>query len=384
MKVFDWQRHLTVHQLYTWRAFEASWPDSVIHVVASEESEQRKKQGWHSASLDGMNVIPLKRKRGISQGIRILEESRDAIHVFGGFWGERRFILFIFYAVVRGIKVSIINEPYSTVTAGYWSNSSKIIGQIKVWLRPLLYHSAARFLRLVAKPRHLCVLALSKIAEKQFVSAGFASKQVFPFGYFVPKLEGVKKVNNETGDIRLVFVGSLLEIKGIDIAIQAIDALVSSGFQIFLDIYGYGDAENYIKDSSNSVSYKGTIPFGESQRVIAKYNALILPSRHDGWGVVVNEALLQGVPVIVSSHVGAKCIVEANGAGAVFKSGDVHSLRDTIKNFAVDEATRLEYQRRARKTSEVITPERGAAYMQAVFEHFFLGNGVRPLEPWCF
>jgi glycosyltransferase involved in cell wall biosynthesis len=55
---------------------------------------------------------------------------------------------------------------------------------------------------------------------------------------------------------------------------------------------------------------------------------LVLPSRHsETWGLVVNEALLHGVPVVASDRVGcAPDLVVADRTGAVFAAGDVEAL----------------------------------------------------------
>jgi len=382
MKIIDWQCHFTAHQLYTWRAFGDVWPDDVIHVVARLESETRKKQGWEVPSLDDLHIVSLKRNGGLRQGLKILKENKNAIHVFGGFWADRRFIILVIYAVFMGIKVSVMNEPYSTDSAGYLSESSDLIGRIKSWLRPALYGVTAKLLRSSAKPQKFSVLALSKIAEKQFIAAGFSPSQVFPFGYFVPKVESEQLKYNGAENVQLIYVGALLKTKGVDVAVKAIEALAAKNVPVRMDIYGYGNPDDFVDQLSTCVSYKGIIPFGKSQEVIAKYDALILPSRHDGWGVVVNEALLQGVPAIVSSDVGAKCLVEESGAGAVFKSGDKNSLHRIVEDFVKSEKLRGIMKSNAMKVSLKITPERAAVYMSSVFSSYFNENETRPKEIW--
>jgi len=116
--------------------------------------------------------------------------------------------------------------------------------------------------------------------------------------------------------------------------------------------------------------------------VIAEYDALVLPSLHDGWGVVVNEALLQGVPVIVSSNVGAKCMVESNGAGLVFESGDMASLERVLYEFCGSGSYREELSKGAVLVGSAITPEKGAKYMKDLFEYYYEGADERTKTLW--
>ena len=59
-------------------------------------------------------------------------------------------------------------------------------------------------------------------------------------------------------------------------------------------------------------------------------DVFILPSRLDGFGLVVMEAMATATPVIVSSHVGAKDLVQAGVTGWIFESGDAASLADCM------------------------------------------------------
>ena len=117
--------------------------------------------------------------------------------------------------------------------------------------------------------------------------------------------------------------------------------------------------------------------------MIAKYDALVLPSRHDGWGVVVNEALLQGVPVIVSDHVGAKCLVESpGGAGLVFCCDDVNDLMLKIRRFVLDVDLRCGMKKSANHISNKLLPEHAARYMYDALNYYYNNKGSRPEPLW--
>ena len=60
---------------------------------------------------------------------------------------------------------------------------------------------------------------------------------------------------------------------------------------------------------------------------------MVLPSRQgETWGLVVNEALLHGLPVVVSEGVGsAPDLVRTSECGAIFETGKVESLAEGLK-----------------------------------------------------
>jgi len=382
MKIIDWQCHFTEHQSHTWLALQHFFEENIIHIVAKTSSSIREKQGWSTVDLSALTTISFNQQGWWKQGTSFIKKYPDAIHVFGGFWADRRFFPLILYALWHGQKIVVMNESYGTEAVGYLSNSSPWRNQLNVFLRPKLYRMTGRMIKVLSSGRQFCLLAFSVRAAEQFEQAGFSHEQVFPFGYFIPKDSSVSDPEMKSSVVRIVFVGSLLKRKGLDLAVSVVESLDAEGVKIQLDVYGHGEADDYIDANSCCVAYKGTIPFGQAQGVIAGYDALILPSLHDGWGVVVNEALLQGVPVIVSSNVGAKCMVEHSGAGMVFESGDESSLKGVLHAFCTNPLVRSEQCVQAKLLGETISPEHAARYMRDVFEFYFNGEGECPKEIW--
>ena len=71
--------------------------------------------------------------------------------------------------------------------------------------------------------------------------------------------------------------------------------------------------------------------------LFAEADAFVLPSRHDGWGVVINEALGAGLPIIVSDGVGAAHDLVTHGVnGLITPAGDACALRDALVLLACD------------------------------------------------
>lgn len=70
----------------------------------------------------------------------------------------------------------------------------------------------------------------------------------------------------------------------------------------------------------------------ELPAIFALSTVFVLPSRHEAWGLIVNEAMACGLPVIVSDEVGcAVDLVQPGENGAVFPAGNIAALADALR-----------------------------------------------------
>jgi len=384
MKIISWQSLLTDHQYFTWLEMQKLGHE-IQYILGKHIDEEREKQGWNRVNLQNLNVFFLSNKKWWKEGKSILLENADAVHIFGGFWADRRFFPLILFALHHNIRIAIMNESYSEDNSGYLSEEQRFISSIKVLLRPFLYRIAIKLINAISKQNRPCLLPIGSKAMYQFSRAGFKKEQIFPFGYFVPRQQEICSVqpNNET-PLKLIFIGSLIQRKGLDIAVRSVDKIncKSMKTQILLDVYGYGNPENWISDSVRGISYKGMIPFGSTQTIISRYDYLILPSRHDGWGVVVNEALLQGIPVIVSDQVGAKCLIENSLAGRIFPSNNQDALVCLLDELKTKSNIFKKHKENAEMLSNKILPGPAAEYLQDVLNYYYYRSGQYPKVIW--
>ncbi len=80
-------------------------------------------------------------------------------------------------------------------------------------------------------------------------------------------------------------------------------------------------------DLAGQVQFLGFTPYDDLPSVYAASDLVVLPSEHETWGVVVNEAMACGVAVAVSDRVGARLdLVVPGETGEIFPCGDVGTL----------------------------------------------------------
>ena len=82
-----------------------------------------------------------------------------------------------------------------------------------------------------------------------------------------------------------------------------------------------------------TATFAGFLNQGEMARAYRAGDCLVLPSTLDTWGLVVNESLAAGTPVVVSDACGCvdDLVREPHGGGARFESGDVAGLTAAIE-----------------------------------------------------
>jgi glycosyltransferase involved in cell wall biosynthesis len=151
---------------------------------------------------------------------------------------------------------------------------------------------------------------------------------------------------------RLLFVGKLEERKGFDLLANALRLLSPEerGRTEFL-IAGAGPLGHLAReDSGIQVRHLGHVARSNLWEIYKAADLLVLPSRHDPWGFVVNEAMAMGTPVLASNGCGAAEL--AGKAGWIFDACDTGSLLQQLR-------TSLANCRDSRIRREAIAAEAG-------------------------
>ena len=129
----------------------------------------------------------------------------------------------------------------------------------------------------------------------------------------------------------MLFVGNLSERKGVSDLLQALAHPSLRGASLELTLAGGGDVAGYEAKArqlgiEHLVRFEGWIDQQEVAQLMARCDALVLPSYDEGLPLVILEALANGVAVICTP-VGEIPSVLANGVNACFVTpGDVGAI----------------------------------------------------------
>jgi glycosyltransferase involved in cell wall biosynthesis len=120
----------------------------------------------------------------------------------------------------------------------------------------------------------------------------------------------------------------------------------------YLLIAGDGDERQNLERQAAGdpdVRFLGFRNQTELPRFFDLCNVFVLPSRHEPWGLVVNEAMNAGRAVVVSDEVGCQeDLVREGETGAVFPAGDVAELAAALKRVLATPETAARIGARAR------------------------------------
>ena len=132
-----------------------------------------------------------------------------------------------------------------------------------------------------------------------------------------------------------LYVGRLVEEKNLPLLIAAFNELPD----LTLNIIGFGELETYLKNlvKSDNIHFLGAVDNKKLPSFYQQNDVFVLPSKSETWGIVIDEALNNGMPVIVSSHVGCKEDLINDGTGIVFESDNKKSLKNAINKITQPE-----------------------------------------------
>lgn len=188
----------------------------------------------------------------------------------------------------------------------------------------------------------VCVSALSK---KIYVDMGWDATRTIA----IPN--GVKEIPvavpaHDTSALHLLCVARLSPEKGVDVLLRAIRHLPA----VTLDVVGEGREGHAYRRLAKAFDMQGRVRFlgrmTDVASMYASYDAFVLPSReHDPFGLVAAEAMMAGLPVIVTDACGIAgyltngkdaLIVKANDDGALKEA--IHPLSDVTMRKRLGEA----------------------------------------------
>jgi glycosyltransferase involved in cell wall biosynthesis len=176
-----------------------------------------------------------------------------------------------------------------------------------------------------------------------------------------------KKALGLSGKTVVLYVGYFVARKGLHHLIQAFQAV--PGENDVLALVGSGPQEKHLRAISRSdqrIIFPGYFEGAEKASWYAAADLFVLPTLHDPWGLVVNEAMAFGLPIIVTDAAGCvRDLVQDNGL--VVPAGDTGALVTALAQLLPDEALRRAMGRRSRHIISTYTVKSACdAFLQVI------------------
>ena len=204
---------------------------------------------------------------------------------------------------------------------------------IRWWVNYRLHYRKANFYK-------LCSSAYVKEDDEKL---GAYKGRHYKWGYFpeaksyvgTPKEEMKIKMQQSS---KILWCARFLELKHPEVMVLLAEKLVRTGVDFHIDMIGDGDTLEktkqlaHSKGVANYITFVGALPNSEVIREMYLHDVFVMSSdKHEGWGVVVNEAMQNECCVIASNQVGsAPYLIRDGENGLLFSLKDEDSLYNKV------------------------------------------------------
>ena len=373
---YDWSSKLTMRLCFWWNILsphqsayvrELAKAHDVVVVAAQRMSDDRARLGWGVPDFGRANALVAPERE---RALNLLGGGEDTVHLLEGWRG-------------CGLSAFVLRNIPSTARVGVISEAGDARGLAGL-LRAVRCRTDVRRNRRVVD----LVLAMGVLGEAWFQRCGVPESKVFPFGYTVEQPDR-PECQEPRDQLQLPFgvlyLGQFIECKGVDRLLAALAGCARLSWRA--ELVGNGPLKARCFATTEALGLSDRIHFLPAQehsaamKRLAQADLLVLPSLYDGWGAVVNEALMRGVPVICTSACGASDLIRYPWLGSVVAPGSVEGLRRALTESITRGPRTAARSDKIRAWSRCIGGESVASYFLSVLGHVYQG-GPRPVVPW--
>jgi glycosyltransferase involved in cell wall biosynthesis len=245
----------------------------------------------------------------------------------------------LFYCKLKGIKTILSNES----TEGDHSRNN-----IKEFWKSLIIRQFDGYFNFGTLSKNY-LLTLGAKAEKMLVNRNCVDNELLKKNYSESILSRPYRQSAlNLSKNNFIFVGRLIEFKNLFFLLECFsEAQKQSKKDWGLIILGDGDQkdalQNFIEAQNiRNVSFQKGVSWQEVPEYLALSDVFVLPSYSEPWGLVVNEAMACGMPVLVSEKCGcAVDLVQNSKNGFTFSAYDKNQLTSLLLKFMNNELDSL-------------------------------------------
>lgn len=255
----------------------------------------------------------------------------DAVWLHG--YAYAAYVLAFIAAKRRGIQVFIRSETHLGLEHPAWRR------RLRDGILRIAYRFMAGF------------LAIGTANRAYYRSLGVPEHKIFDVPYTVDNdrfIAAAQEASDKRDEVRLrfglrtdqpivLYASKFMRRKHPDDLVEAVAKLRDEGLRVTLFMIGTGEMETELRaqvrrHGLKDVVFGGFVNQVELPQVYAASDVFVLPAENEPWGLIVNEAMCAGIPVIVSGEVGCVADLVKDGVnGAHIKAGDVDSLAAALK-----------------------------------------------------
>jgi glycosyltransferase involved in cell wall biosynthesis len=219
---------------------------------------------------------------------------------------------------------------------GYWKEKNKILASKneKYFQNLNNIHTKHSYVEGYKKNLEL-KLADQIIVPSKFVkdtlkesNINYKKVKIIPYG-FNRALNRINWSIKKSKRLKILFVGGLIPRKGLNYLLDAVKKINNTKKIVDLTIVGSGPLENFVKNKQNQLKYIKSLPHNEILKLMRKNDIFVLPTLYEGFGLVLTEAMSNGM-VVMSTN--CTCLPEiTNGDDCIIiKTENIKGIIDQI------------------------------------------------------
>lgn len=355
LRLLVWTSIPTHHQSSFFASLRSRGIDLVVHYL-NRVTADRLSMGWA-----GHEELP--------PGERYMDASLRALDLCAD-WQQRIHIVPGYGAVFLLQLVWHLSER--RVRWLHWGEHS--------WPRPRAYltYAVKKFYWEMVRRHALGALAIGDLARDEFVRWGIPADRIRFLPYALPRVAVPADLEPAEMPIErptFLYLGQLCRRKGIDVLLSAMRDVLTSYPDARLEMAGRDQPGSLYEhmaerlEISHAVRFSGVVEATRIGGVLQAADVLVLPSRHDGWGVVLNEAASLGKALIASDACGAAHhVIEPEINGFRFPAGDRSALTTAMLAYCRNPSLARRHGAESLRLFEEFTPERNVRRLEEALE----------------
>ena len=267
-------------------------------------------------------------KKALKSDSNLFLYSYYAYHAFKNYTGDNKKILFQVHPHPLSIK-RILKEEIERVPAAKFSLNNEVeMGLSEYQLQQLIAESEMADSIVVA----------SSFTKNSLVENGIDKDiiRVIPYGVDFSKFNITKKQKKKSGTLNLIFVGNIIQRKGISYLLDAMNLLKSK--KVVLTLCGR-KADQALLDNysdNDNIKVKLNLNHKELSEELNKSDIFVFPSLIEGFALVILEAMASGLPVITTKNTSGADIIEDGKQGYIIPIRSAKVLAEKIEKFIQD------------------------------------------------
>ncbi|RVT33618.1 glycosyltransferase family 4 protein [Acinetobacter indicus] len=326
MKVFIWMNYPSHHQSFFFQTLVEKGVDLKIGYY-EKITEERKKMGWNEFLFNDYEM-----QVDFHKLDDCLDSYKNYIHILPGYGSSftRKLCIKLSHRKIKWAHWSEKSTPGLRWYRSYF---------VKKWYAYMVNNYA------------LGALSQGKLAELDFIRWG-VKKDIQHLSYSIKPLDNnfynEKIISFKKNRKAFLYLGRLIHLKGVDLLLKAFSRIKNDDWCLI--IIGDGSDKKKLVNLSihlgldKNILFHPSVSSNDVDEILSATDVFVLPSREDGWGVVLNEAASLGKPMIASDAVGAAWhLIEDGKNGYKFKSDNFKDLQSKMEIYTNEEASLLDH-----------------------------------------